>query len=168
MTKTPTHEMTEKLIQRVGKAMDDINPNDEEFATLTKRLAELYKMLEIENNNAAKEADRLQRESEHTNDVTIKTTENKIRQDDLILREKGQIIDEEQWIRDHNLRVTELELKEKEHQQRQEELDNQRRISPTTVLTVAANILAIVMIIGHERTGILKSTALSFVPKAFK
>lgn len=43
--------------------------------------------------------------------------------------------------------------------------ESKPRISPDTALTAAANLLGILMIVGHERTHIVTSKALGFVLK---
>lgn len=40
-----------------------------------------------------------------------------------------------------------------------------RRISPDTLLTVSANLLGIVVIVGHERANVITSKALGFLGK---
>lgn len=42
-----------------------------------------------------------------------------------------------------------------------------RRVSPDTLATIIANLLGIGIIVGHERTHIVTSKALSFVRKIF-
>ena len=39
------------------------------------------------------------------------------------------------------------------------------RVSPDTLATIAANLLGILVIVGHERTNIITSKALSFIMK---
>lgn len=43
--------------------------------------------------------------------------------------------------------------------------DNERRVSPDTLVTVGANLLGIVLILNHERLHVVGSKALSFVMK---
>lgn len=43
--------------------------------------------------------------------------------------------------------------------------ESKPRVSPETALTVGANLLGILMIVGHERTHIVTSKALGFVLK---
>lgn len=45
------------------------------------------------------------------------------------------------------------------------EVDSGSRISADTLATIGANILGILLIIGHERVGIITSKAMSFVLK---
>lgn len=45
------------------------------------------------------------------------------------------------------------------------EVDSKRRVSPDTLATVAANLLGIILIVGHERIHVVTSKALNFVLK---
>jgi hypothetical protein len=56
-------------------------------------------------------------------------------------------------------------LKTLERLYRLKEQDTPPRISPDVALTVGANLLGILMILGYERTQIVTSKALSFVLK---
>lgn len=42
-----------------------------------------------------------------------------------------------------------------------------RRVSPDTLATISANLLGIGIIVGHERTHIITSKALTFIRKVF-
>lgn len=44
-------------------------------------------------------------------------------------------------------------------------VESKPRVSPETALTIGANLLGILMIVGHERTHIVTSKALGFVLK---
>lgn len=45
------------------------------------------------------------------------------------------------------------------------EIDSKKRVSPDTMATVAANLIGIILIVGHERVHIITSKALNFVMK---
>lgn len=45
------------------------------------------------------------------------------------------------------------------------EVDSKKRISPDTLATVAANLIGIILIVGHERVHVVTSKALNFVMK---
>jgi hypothetical protein len=59
-------------------------------------------------------------------------------------------------------------LKEEELNQKQQELDNFRRVSMTTIVTIGANLVTILAILKHEQTNVITSKALSFVGKMIK
>lgn len=44
--------------------------------------------------------------------------------------------------------------------------ESKRRLSPDTVAIVAGNLIGILLIVGHEHTGVVASKALNFVMKA--
>ncbi|HMS83605.1 MAG TPA: hypothetical protein PKD12_08145 [Nitrospira sp.] len=46
-----------------------------------------------------------------------------------------------------------------------QDADRPKSISPDVLVSAATNLLGILLIINHERTGIVTSKALSFVPK---
>ena len=54
---------------------------------------------------------------------------------------------------------------DKLHAMKIAEKDNRHRVSADTMLTVGANILGILMILGHERVNVVTSKALSFIVK---
>lgn len=45
------------------------------------------------------------------------------------------------------------------------EIDSKKRVSPDTMATVAANLIGIILIVGHERVHVVTSKALNFVMK---
>jgi hypothetical protein len=45
------------------------------------------------------------------------------------------------------------------------EIQNSKRLSPDTIATIAANLLGIVMIIGHERASIITTKAFGLLAK---
>jgi len=58
-----------------------------------------------------------------------------------------------------------LEVKELERQIKLKELENFAKPKPDTLALIAANIVGIVLIIGHERANVITSKALGFVSK---
>lgn len=42
---------------------------------------------------------------------------------------------------------------------------SKKRVSPDTIAIIAANLLGIMIIIGHERANVITSKAMSFIPK---
>lgn len=86
-------------------------------------------------------------------------------ENDCALKHKELIIQENKVLEEIVLDGKNLHLKDRELDQKQEELDNFNRVSMTTWATIGANIIGIVAIMSHERTHIIATKALGFVSK---
>lgn len=150
------------LIDEIVTQMAGEDCGTEEYAKMAARLTELYKLMQIEielklktNDNSIKQQEMIQDAEVKERDSLSKLKEinsnSQMRIDDATLRQQEM---------DAKLRLMDVEIESKK-----DEIEKRRRVSPDTLALIAANIVGIVVIIGHERANVIASKALGFVSK---
>lgn len=134
----------DEAIDRLFDAMTTVECDSPEYAKMADQLVKLYKMKDIENNFYLKEQDLENKLTEDTRLYDLKTRE-------LVLKET-------EVFSTARLKDIEISIKEKD-------FAAPNRVSVDTWAVIAANLLGIILIIGHERANVVTSKALGFVSK---
>jgi hypothetical protein len=156
------------LIERINSLivkLAGVAEGSQEYTDMVAQLIQLYKALELDINVKTKMLDTYGKQNE---------IESRIAQLELETELKQSIAD-----RDMRVKELELELKIKESdvtvdlrkvetELKTKEIEDRRRVSPDTVAAIAANVVGILLIIGHERINVVTSKALGFIPKVFR
>lgn len=149
----------EKAIASAHLTLQDHNPTSDEYAAIVKQLTELYKLHKLEGElYLAQQADArrdLESEVERRQKITdINKTNADMRRDAETLP-----VDLDNTRADSRLKNAEANAQEKENSRKW-------RVSQDVAMTAAANIVAILVIVGYERGHVLTSKALSFIGKS--
>lgn len=157
-----------KLIARIDSLLDkmaEVEEGSPEYTNMTTQLNQLYKALEIDTNIKTKVLDTYGKQNELESRLAQQEAELDHKKSEMIsmyelkLRELAMRQSESDVTVD--LRSVETDLKKKE-------IEDRRRVSPDTVAAIAANVVGILLIIGHERISVISTKALGFIPKVFK
>lgn len=130
------------VIDKVLLEMNTHSSDSEEYANMTKRLTELYRLQQME-------------QEFELNKVRANRDE-----DDRVCRRENE--DEDLKLRQRQAEI-ENELKRLEAEKMKKELRRRWNVSADTVVLAAANLVGILVIVGHERAHVVTSKALSLL-----
>lgn len=156
----------------INEVLAQMSGNDcasDEYAKMADQLVKLYKAKETHVNLKLKEVETALKKDESANNIQIKNADSMLKG----LETRANI---DAKNRDASLKESELELKKAESDTnrevkaldvilKQREVDRPWLPSADSMAVVAANIVGIVMILGHERANVIASKALGFVTK---
>lgn len=137
----------EEAIDELLKRVLETECDSDTYANLVDQLNKLYKAKEIDSKIKVSEFEAVQKANE---------AEAKLKLTDLELGLQKVKHD------------SEAELRSAETEAKIVETTDRRRVKPDTLALVGANILGIVLVIGHERASVIATKALGFVSKALK
>jgi hypothetical protein len=119
-------------------------PGSKEYTDLVDQLTKLYKLKEIDLKLVLQEAELLSKQEVAATEATQKENEHQL---------KAEIAD------------VDRELKELEIENKRKEMKIPFGIKPETLAVIAANLLGIAVIVGHERLNVIATKAIGFVKK---
>lgn len=150
------------LIDEIIMHMSGVECDSEEYAKMADQLTKLYKLKQIETELKLKTNDQDIKDRELYANIEVKERDSQAK-----LKETNSNIEakkEESVLRreelDAKTRLMDVEIESKK-----DEIEKRKRVSPDTLALIGANIVGIVMIIGHERANVIASKALGFVSK---
>ena len=155
-------DVLETAISRLLTEMSGKDCDSDEYAKMVDQLVKLYKAKETHVSLKLKAVETIIKENESDSLIEIKETEARVKEAESAANIRTKEI-ESQIKRDEtdsNCRVKELDAILK-----QREIDNPWRPSADTLAIIGANIVGIVMILGHERANVIATKALGFVSK---
>ena len=134
----------DEIIDKVLAQLSDADCGTNEYGKLVAQLTALYKIRENDITQKLKIIDSLRQQEETAARESVMCTEAMLKENEAALKSELLNVD--------------LQLKKKE-------LENHGRLSKETIAVIAANLVGIVLIIGHERLNVITSKALSFIMK---
>lgn len=150
------------LIDEIVEQMSGHDSTEDEYAKMADQLTKLYKLRQIEIELKLKTNDNIIKQMENETNTDVKVRDSKAKQEEILSKRTALENEQERLERELELKLQTMGV---EIESKQDEIGRRRRVSPDTLALVGANIIGIVMIIGHERANVIASKALGFISK---